>query len=701
MSKNINGFTNKTLLDLTIQKELIFNGNTDLDTWSIQENPITDDFEIIRFNSDTNTQNVYLTIDATTGFITGDFTTSSIQDTDGDTKIETEKNADEDIIRFSTDGQENMIINENGRLIIGRFGGLSSITPNTDLTIYNNTNTSASMVLQTSNTGSSTSDGFFMGINSTSTVNILNYENTNMNFWTNGAQRMIIDNDGNVGIGIAPPTSTIYPLTVYDTIIGGIQLTNNTAGTTSSDGGVIFQSGTEMGIGNRENGSITLSTNGSTALTLDASQIATFNGDIRGDDDTNLEIYARGNGDGEGLSLSNEASTGTKDAEIRIEYTGGSVPEGRITFDTSGLEAMRIDSDGNVGIGTTSPSQKLEINNSSEEVLGVYNTGGGTDNSLIIIGDSIDRMKIGYKEDNIVETSITPTQILTNTLGDLLLASRGDNGSEIIFYTSSGTTATERMRIDDDGRVGIGTTPSNLLHIKGGTTEEINFRGDSDSGSYRIEIGCNDTGSSYPLLYLGSSGVNGWCEINSRFSYPMVFFTGNTERMRILSNGNIGIGTDTPGRKLEVVGDITHKKSMVIRRRTSTQSISNNTDTAIQFNISDTKFGSDITVTSNTDFTINTDGLYQVEYTLSLSANATGVRAFYISINGTTDRYAVYTIPGNSTNAIRAAGSALINLSASDIVRIYVWQNSGSSLTVAGSTILTARLTIYRVGDNY
>ena len=99
----------------------------------------------------------------------------------------------------------------------------------------------------------------------------------------------------------------------------------------------------------------------------------------------------------------------------------------------------------------------------------------------------------------------------------------GDSSSNLRFYT----LASERMRIDSSGNVGIGTTsPTANLHVSG-------------SGARKIDI--TDTGGANTRISTASNNSY----VGSTTNHPLLFITNDTERMRIDSSGNVLIGTDS------------------------------------------------------------------------------------------------------------------------------------------------------------
>jgi hypothetical protein len=142
------------------------------------------------------------------------------------------------------------------------------------------------------------------------------------------------------------------------------------------------------------------------------------------------------------------------ESSLRANISDGGSTYLPMTFYTSGSERVRIDTSGNVGIGTASPNFKEEVNQGSgsaapslrqapQLVLKGWG-GGGTYHSGI--GFSMSEHTAGYWGSGILE-----------------IDDSGSYGAALGFYTSTGAASaspTEKMRISSTGNVGIGGTPT-------------------------------------------------------------------------------------------------------------------------------------------------------------------------------------------------------------------------------------------------
>ena len=236
-------------------------------------------------------------------------------------------------------------------------------------------------------------------------------------------------------------------------------------------------------------------------------------------------------------------------------------------------ERMRIDANGSVGIGTSSPSGLLHLEGSGNTDL--YITGGTSNNSRIWFGDSADRTEasIQYSNTNnlisisktggtgiVVDSSNnvgigtsspqttlevrngTPSGTLPS-LGGLLVTNAGTSSSTAALCVATGSGPV--FNVMNDGKVGIGTDdPSNTLSISS-NTPRIELT-DTDT-SARCLIDCN---SSTGSVFFRAD------EDNALDNSIIGFIIDGSAKARILANGNFGIGTSSPQTPLHVIGDI-------------------------------------------------------------------------------------------------------------------------------------------------
>ena len=133
--------------------------------------------------------------------------------------------------------------------------------------------------------------------------------------------------------------------------------------------------------------------------------------------------------------------------------------------------------------------------------------------------------------------------------------------------------------------------------------------------------------------------------------------------------------------------------------RTTTQSITNTTDTAIAFTTED--FDTDAfhdNVTNNSRLTVpaSMGGIYLIIANVEFAANATGLRQLTMRINGnaaTTNTVGMANTPtGNATRISRLSASGIVSLSAADYVEAYVFQESGGNLNVNVAQLMMVKI---------
>lgn len=388
-----------------------------------------------------------------------------------------------------------------------------------------------------------------------------------------GYQRALIDEDGDLILGYNSATSapaTDYPLDIY-----GHSGTRVSFVDTSGNG---YFAGS-VGIGTTATGLFHV-----TSSTVDP----------------NI-IFHRAQQNYSHLTISNSVNTmvvgvnrnATSGLAVNAIANAGilSINEAQaLQFGTNSVVRMSILSDGNVGIGTTSPNSKLHVAGDIEVDADkrLYGALQSTTTSS------------GYIElynSSTASLSIVQRNVADSTSG-LYLQAKG----HLIFKTDGNN---ERMRIDrTTGNVGIGTTsPTSKLHVSGKVTGKalaiFDETGDQDiltasaSGVTRLtikndgKVGIGNVAPSYLLDVTGTARVTGSLAVgtNGNLQYSsgrlelvsgsggqIALYTDATERVRITGLGNFGIGTSAPTTKLHVSGKVTGK-SLAIFDETGDQAL--------------------------------------------------------------------------------------------------------------------------------
>jgi len=297
---------------------------------------------------------------------------------------------------------------------------------------------------------------------------------------------------------------------------------------------------------------------------------------------TSLKISQNGTGAGTGAGIWLGAGTGlnTQTSQIAGFYDGtGNV----LTFGTGiwgdvHSEKVRIDSSGNVGIGTANPISLLNIAVAPTasanyglvslgsgawdgSTAGYFGTGSSSNASGTVLAVNA---ASGYAGDlaNLEVAGASKFKVDASgnvTTAGTISGSGTLDGSGVTNYLSKwsdSNTLASSVIYDDGTNVGIGTAAPNEKLEASGASAAIRLTDTDTAGVGRFRFYENTTNIG-DFQFVGSThaatGERNWMEfVNRTATGGVSFWTNSTQQMSINSSGNVGIGTTAPGTKLDI-----------------------------------------------------------------------------------------------------------------------------------------------------
>lgn len=296
----------------------------------------------------------------------------------------------------------------------------------------------------------------------------------------------------------------------------------------------------------------------------------------------------------QGRATVDTGTTAIMSFNSRIGVTAPAVTRPLFTWVNYTTEVMRIAANGNVGIGTNAPGEKLEVN-------GNITISPSTTTGQLNIGTSANRLFRDNTSDlTLAQRSGSAGALYLDSIGDVTVAIDSNNNATSKFFRvikDGFKSGTELFRVQEDGRVGVAdNNPNGVLTVKASTTSSshVIFNARNSAGDInifdvrgsgvcyingnsataqlrfrRLNAATNATKgtiSAFDVDDFVVAGINfssgpstdnsGQIIFRTTPSSAVTAITSIPERMRIDVDGNVGIARANPTEKLDVVGNV-------------------------------------------------------------------------------------------------------------------------------------------------
>ena len=271
------------------------------------------------------------------------------------------------------------------------------------------------------------------------------------------------------------------------------------------------------------------------------------------------DLTASGAGTFTGLSLSNAGAASplaiaTHNSNYEIQFTGSAASNiaanagandfylqnlgnGPMVFQTNAAERMRIESSGNIGIGTTAPHANQKIH-----LYGGASGGAGSTDFGMTIENSGDSQLQFLAPESAGYTSRINFGSVTNARDGMI------SYTQQAKYMAFNVANAERMRINATG-IGIGTTgPTAPLDVRGYAAGVGSIYANAGAASQFLMTLTDGVATNFSIVTAGAVLTLG----SDAGSTQTALKSTGAERMRLDASGNIGIGCTDPGAKLDV-----------------------------------------------------------------------------------------------------------------------------------------------------